>query len=229
MRSIERLIRDELAAFIALPERSYYQDDHAELLRMLETEQWIEGNKWKPAYEVFTDHGLTEALGSFVDDFRLWSQEVSEIRGQWFYDHTTNELPDDYLSVFGATSPTAIRLEPLINRCGRIVRRIDELHTTTQQGESVESVKGKEAIDTTEPPGLTPLEHQLFKLLLKVRKQITFDDLFAAWDGEQQDDQNVDKSLKRLREKLPRSQWGFKIEKAKRLVTWQKKKGQNIP
>lgn len=139
MRSIERLIRDELAAFIALPERSYYQDDHAELLRMLETEQWIEGNKWKPAYEVFGDYGLTEALGQFVNEFRLWSQEVSEIRGQWFYDHMADELPDDHLSVFGCTSPLALQLEPMLNRCRRIIRRIDELHITTEQGESVKA------------------------------------------------------------------------------------------
>jgi hypothetical protein len=139
MRSIERLIRDELAAFIALPERSYYQDDHAELLRMLETEQWIEGNKWKPAYEVFGDYGLTEALGQFVNEFRLWSQEVSEIRGQWFYDHMTDELPDNHLSVFGCTSPLALQLEPMLNRCRRIIRRIDELHTKTEQGEPVKA------------------------------------------------------------------------------------------
>lgn len=139
MRSIERLIRDELAAFIELPERSYYQDDHAELLRMLEAEQWITGTKWKPAYEVFGDYGLTSELGQFIDDFRLWSQEVSEIRGQWFYDHMADELPDDHLSVFGCTSPLTLQLEPMLNRCRRIVRRIDELHTATQQGESVKA------------------------------------------------------------------------------------------
>jgi hypothetical protein len=229
MRSIERLIRDELAAFIELPERSYYQDDHAELLRMLEAEQWITGTKWKPAYEVFGDFGLTEALGQFVNEFRLWSQEVSEIRGQWFYDHMADELPDDHLSVFGCTSPLAIQLEPMLNRCRRIVRRIDELHTKTEQGEPVESVKGKEAIDTIEPPGLTPLEHRLFELLFKARKQITFDDLFDAWDGDPQDDENVTRNLKRLRKKLPRLQWDFQISEAKRLVTWFKKKGQNVP
>jgi hypothetical protein len=227
MRSIERLIRDELAAFIELPERSYYHDDHAELLRMLETEQWIEGTKWKPAYEVFGDYGLTSELGQFVDEFRLWSQEVSEIRGQWFYDHMADELPDDHLSVFGCTSPLALQLEPMLNRCRRIVRRIDELHTATQQGESVKAES--EAIATTAPLNLSRLEHRLFTVMNDARKQITFDDLFAAWDGDPQHYSNVTRNLKRLRAKLPRGQWQFQISEAKRLVTWFKKKGQNIP
>lgn len=145
MRSIERLIRDELAAFIALPERSHYQDDHAELLRMLEAKLWIDDNNWKPAYEVFGDYGLTSELGQFIDDFRLWSQEVSEIRGQWFYDHMADELPDDHLSIFGCTSPLALQLGPMLNRCRRIVRRIDELHTKTEQGEPAESAKASKA------------------------------------------------------------------------------------
>jgi hypothetical protein len=155
MRSIERLVRDELAAFIELPERSYYQDDHAEFLRMLETKLWIDDNNWKPAYEVFGDHGLTSELGQFIDDFRLWSQEVSEIRGQWFYDHMADELPDDHLSVFGCTSPLALHLEPMLNRCRRIIRRIDELHTATQQGESV---KAKSEATPQAEIALTPNE-----------------------------------------------------------------------
>jgi hypothetical protein len=158
MRSIERLIRDELAAFIELPERSYYHDDHAELLRMLETEQWIEGTKWKPAYEVFGDYGLTSELGQFVDEFRLWSQEVSEIRGQWFYDHMADELPDDHLSVFGCTSALSLQLEPMLNRCRRIIRRIDELHAKTEQGEPAESVKAKSEATPKAEIALTPNE-----------------------------------------------------------------------
>jgi hypothetical protein len=230
MRSIEKLIRDELVAFLSLPERSYYQDDHAELLRMLEAEQWIKDNEWKRACDVFTDYGLTAELCQFIDEFRLWSYEVHGIRADWFYDNYETELPtDDYLRVFGFASPLVLRLEPMLNRCRRIVRRIDELHAKMEQGELVESVKAKEAIDTTEPPGLSPLEHRLFKLLHKVRKQISFDALFDAWYGDPQDDQNVVKSLKRLRDELSRAEYYFEISEAKRLVTWRKKKGQNIP
>lgn len=140
MRSIERLIRDELLAFLSLDERAYFESDHADIIRLLTTEQWIRGDAWKPAYEVFDDYGLVSELGQFVDGFRLWSRQVDEIRSQWFYDHTEVVLPADYLSVFGFTSAVVAELEPLLNRCRRIVRRIDELHAT------------KPAAKTTTPP-----------------------------------------------------------------------------
>jgi hypothetical protein len=47
------------------------------------------------------------------------------------------------LSVFGCTSALSLQLEPMLNRCRRIIRRIDELHTATQQGERAESVDAK--------------------------------------------------------------------------------------
>jgi hypothetical protein len=140
MRSIEKLIRDELVAFLSLPERSYYQDDHAELLRMLEAEQWIKDNEWKRACDVFTDYGLTAELCQFIDEFRLWSYEVHGIRADWFYDNYETELPtDDYLRVFGFASPLVLRLEPMLNRCRRIVARIDELHAKMEPAESVKA------------------------------------------------------------------------------------------
>lgn len=128
MRSIERLIRDELAAFLSLDHRAYFEDDHGGLVRLLTTEQWITGDTWKLASEVFSDYGLVSELGCFVDEFVLWSRQVDEIRGQWFYDHIEVALPADYLSVFGHTSDITVALDPMLNRCRRIVRRIDELH-----------------------------------------------------------------------------------------------------
>ncbi|HBJ33635.1 MAG TPA: hypothetical protein DDZ51_02510 [Planctomycetaceae bacterium] len=131
MRSIERLIRDELAAFLSLNHRSYFEDDHSDLVRLLTTEQWIAGNTWKVASEVFSDYGLVSELGCFVDEFVLWSRQVDEIRGQWFYDHIEAALPADYLRVFGHTSALVQSLDPMLNRCRRIVRRIDDLHEAT--------------------------------------------------------------------------------------------------
>jgi len=128
MRSIERFIRDELATFLSLNHRAYFEDDHSGIVRLLRAEQWIEGDTWKPAMEVFNDFAIVDGLGAVADELGDWLREVDEVRTQWFYDHIEVVLPTDYLSAFGHTAPLVQSLEPMLNRCRRIVRRIDELH-----------------------------------------------------------------------------------------------------
>lgn len=75
---------------------------------------------------------------------------------------------------------------------------------------------------------LTALERLIFELLNRTTRLCTFDDLSDAWSKEVVDS-TVSKALKRLRDKLPRSQWYFMISEAKREVVWKKKKGQTVP
>ena len=142
MRSIESLIRQGLAEFLSQSERAHFQGDHADdVLQLLVAEQWTGGDQWKPAFECFADYGLVSELGQFVDEFRLWSRQVADIRGEWLYDHSEIELPSDYLSVFGHTSQVAQQLDPLLNRCRRIVRRIDELHASKPEPPQAEPMR----------------------------------------------------------------------------------------
>jgi hypothetical protein len=113
----------------------------------------------------------------------------------------------------------------------RLLERFEgfETATATAKSEQEPIETTPEAIDTAATVDLTPLEHRLFMVMKDARKQITFDDLFAAWDGEPQLHSSVTRNLKRLRKKLPRQQWDFQISEPKGLVTWFKKKGQNVP
>lgn len=167
MRSIERLIRQGLSEFLSQSERAHFEGDHADdVLQLLTAEQWIEGDQWKPAFECFADYGLVSELGQFVDEFRLWSRQVADVRGQWFYDHSEIELPSDYLSVFGHTSLIAQQLEPLLNRCRRIVRRIDELHASKPESPRAEPTKAKSGTQIPAEYRSKPISKKLAAKLL---------------------------------------------------------------
>jgi len=125
LRPIQLFVRDELNEFLSMGHREYFARNHQELIDNLRKEQWIEGNDWKPNYQCFDDFVYVSELARFLDDLELWNEEIGEIRGDYFYDKTTNELPEQFLFVFGFTSPITKRLDYLKTRCEVIVQAID--------------------------------------------------------------------------------------------------------
>ncbi len=132
LRPIQLFVRDELKAFLSLEDREYFARNHQELIDNLRKEQWIEGNDWKSNYQCFDDFAFVSELARFLDDLELWNEEMGEIRGEYCYDKTTNELPKEFLLVFGFTSPITKRLDYLRSRCEVIVGGIENIVGTTK-------------------------------------------------------------------------------------------------
>jgi predicted DNA-binding transcriptional regulator AlpA len=122
-------IAEWLEKFVELDHRRYFEQDFEELLYVCTTDvcltpaqQEVFGHVEKlPAYRLLEDPALMAEVGTFVDELQHWRGKIEEIRCQWFYDHITNELPQDYLAVFGYTSPAVMRLERIRQRASRIL------------------------------------------------------------------------------------------------------------
>jgi len=82
-------------------------------------------------------------------------------------------------------------------------------------------------VDTAHRSTLTPLQRRLLDEMIRHETRATFDELRAAWDDDVSESTIV-KTLKRLRDKLPRSQWQFQISQANWEIIWHRK-GQAVP
>ncbi len=126
-------ISRELRAFLDVDERVLFEDDMHELLHAMACEsishKRVDGNlvedKRAPAFMFLEDSVLVTEIGTFVDELEHWLRKIDEIRRQWFWDHITNELPENYLSVFGHTSPAVMKLARIKNRGRRIFELLD--------------------------------------------------------------------------------------------------------
>ncbi len=127
MRSIQETVLENIHAFLALDERSFFEHDQLFLVNALTQEQnFIDGTRL-PNYECFDDNAIISELGRFIDDWKRWTTEVAEIRQQYFWDKLTNELPENYLCVFGFTSPLVMELPEILGRCNRVAKMIGRL------------------------------------------------------------------------------------------------------
>lgn len=121
-------ILKELKAFLEVDERFLFEDDLFPLRQAISGEavshKRVDGHliedKRAPSFMFITDSALVAELGTFLDDLEHWLFRIGEIRGQWFYDHIANELPENYLSVFGCSSPLVLRLSRIKKRGQRI-------------------------------------------------------------------------------------------------------------
>ena len=137
-------ISRELRAFLDVNERVLFEDDFRELLHAMSCEsvshRTVDGklveDKRAPAFMFLEDSVLVAEIGTFVDELQHWLHKVGEIRSQWYWDHITNELPENYLSVFGDTSPAVMRIARIRSRGRRIFelleRRLPTLPTEDQ-------------------------------------------------------------------------------------------------
>lgn len=74
---------------------------------------------------------------------------------------------------------------------------------------------------------LTPLHRRLLDVMLRHERRATFNELREAWPSDVTEE-TIAKTLKRLRNALPRSQWYFEISMANWEIVWHKK-GQAVP
>ena len=74
---------------------------------------------------------------------------------------------------------------------------------------------------------LSAPQRRLLNVMMQHKQRMTFDELRKAWEKDVQEDAII-KALKRLRKKLPRSQWYFEISEANWEVVWHKK-GHTVP
>jgi len=100
--------------------------------------------------------------------------------------------------------------------------------TVKDAADYLASVMGKPFTSTlAESSRLTALQRRLLSVMIKHRKRVSFNELRDAWTDDVQDD-TISRTLKRLRKKLPRSQWDFEISESNYEIIWHKK-GQAVP
>ena len=164
-RPIQMFVLGELREFLLLEHRKHFEQSHGVLIGNLKSEQWMGGNEWKPNYLCFDDFGFVAEISRFVDDLAKWDHAIDEIRSQYFYEKTTNELPEKYLFVFGFNSPVVEELEYLRSRCKTIVKGIEVItaeepkiaKTITKQDIAKRIGKRDSAINEHMKKGLNPI------------------------------------------------------------------------
>ncbi len=189
-------------------------------------EQYVFCSRLRP-----DEHGAVERLRELHSPRDIRTPSVTSVVKA----HMQSRGDDHIANVFGDTISHILDGQAPRDAIEALADMVSQYDTDDDDDDDDDALRYLESVTSipAEPQkkatttALTPLHRRLFDAMNRHEKRAAFSELREAWASDVQEE-TIIRTLKRLRKKLPRSQWDFEISEANWEIVWHKK-GQAVP